>query len=138
MAVEQTITYVGELHCELIHGPSGASVETDAPVDNAGRGQSFSPTDLVASALASCALTTIAIKAARHGIHFESGRARIVKEMTSSPPRSIAALHLDVRLPGHFPDEERRQLEDFARTCPVALSLGDSVNVVMVFTYGDV
>jgi uncharacterized OsmC-like protein len=88
------------------------------------------------AALASCAVTTMAIKSEAEGIPFPAASARVVKEMTTTPPRKIASLALEVRLPatGHTP-EQRARLEEIGRTCPVALSLHPAVHVAMTFTY---
>ena len=137
MGVEQEITYTGGLHCEVVHGPSGAALETDAPLDNQGRGEAFSPTDLVASALASCALTTMAIKAPASGIRFGAASGRITKVMSTTSPRRIARLSLDIQMPTGLKPEERRRLEEIGRTCPVALSLADTVVVAFAFRYPD-
>ena len=129
-----SLDYSGELRCKLVHEPSSEAIRTDAPTDNRGRGESFSPTDLVGAALLSCAVTTMAIKAAQEGIAFTSATGRVVKEMTTTPPRKIARLAVDIELPP-APDAHRARLEEIARTCPVALSLSPEVEVVMRFAY---
>src|SRR5688572_9014262 len=99
MPVEMKIEYLGELRCELEHGPSKEHVKTDAPTDNAGRGEFFSPTDLVGAALVACAITTMAIKAPRLGIHFGEAKGRVAKTMSSDPPRRIVLLEVEFEMP---------------------------------------
>jgi uncharacterized OsmC-like protein len=135
MGVGMKVDYKGQLHTELLHEPSSSRIETDAPVDNEGRGAAFSPTDLVGAALASCALTTMAIKSKKEGIPFESAAGRVVKSMTASGPRRIEQLELDFELPGSLSAPQRERLEEIARTCPVSLSLSPSVKVEMRFKY---
>jgi putative redox protein len=137
MSVKMSVRYVGGLRCELHHGPSGARVETDAPTDNHGKGQAFSPTDLVGAALASCAVTTMGIKAPAAGIVFESAEVAVEKTMTSTPPRRIARLDLAFAMPAGLSWSHRAALEAIARGCPVALSLSGDVELTMRFDYPD-
>ncbi|MBK6687997.1 MAG: OsmC family protein [Deltaproteobacteria bacterium] len=137
MSVTMTVDYQGQLHCALSHQPSSARIETDAPKDNEGRGEAFSPTDLVGAALASCAITTMAIKAPKEGIQFSRARGKVVKEMTTEPPRKIARLSLEIELPTSLSLEHRARLEAIARSCPVALSLNAAVELPMRFIYTD-
>ena len=95
MSVTTKIEYTGNLHCEMEHGPSKTRLETDAPKDNMGKGEAFSPTDLVGAALASCAVTTMAIKAPKEGIPFTAAKGMVTKEMSSEGPRRIVQLALD-------------------------------------------
>ena len=90
MSVQIDIAYEGELHCGATHGPSKMQLTTDAPVDNCGKGASFSPTDLVATAMGTCILTTMGIFAQRHEIDLTGAKARVLKEMTTTPPRPTA------------------------------------------------
>jgi putative redox protein len=122
MAVEITGSYKGGLKMELHHEPSGAVQKTAAPADNAGDGSSFSPTDLVAAALGSCAVTTMAIVAQREGIPFDGAEFRIEKHMRSGP-RRIDRLPITIRMPAGLTTEQRTLLEDVARSCPVERSL---------------
>src|SRR5262245_16249532 len=91
--------YEGDLRCTAKHGPSGAELRTDAPKDNQGRGESFSPTDLVATALGTCMLTTMGIVAKRHGWPLEGGHARVEKHMIADPHRRIQKLVAELTLP---------------------------------------
>jgi putative redox protein len=132
--VKMTIQYKGDLHCDLTHGPSGSRISTDAPKDNMGRGEAFSPTDLVGAALASCIVTTMAIFAKRDGIPFEGARAEVSKEMTP-PPRRIGALPVRVILPKSIPESYRAKLEEVAHTCPVHRSLHPDVQLPIEIVY---
>ena len=117
------VVYTGDLHCKLTHEPSQAVIETDAPKDNMGRGEAFSPTDLVGAALASCILTTMAIVAKRDGILFEGAEASVEKEMVVQPTRRIGSLKVVVMAPKSVPLEHREKLERAANHCPVHKSL---------------
>lgn len=132
--VKMSAKYTGEKHCELIHGPSGSVLETDAPKDNQGKGERFSPTDLVGAALASCVLTTIAIVAERDGISIEGARAEVQKEMNLQP-RKIARLPIQVFLPQTLTHEYRKKMERTALHCPVKASLHPDVQVEFEFHY---
>jgi putative redox protein len=120
--------YEGELHTTCRHGPSGASLATDAPKDNQGRGESFSPTDLVATALASCMLTVMGIVARRHGWAIEGARASVEKHMVADP-RRVGRLVVRIALPPGLPREARVALETAARTCPVAESIHPGIEL---------
>jgi putative redox protein len=137
MGVSMSLSYRGELRCELVHEPSSTTIRTDAPKDNEGKGESFSPTDLVGAALLSCAVTTMAIKAAKEQIPFAKASGRVVKDMTQTPPRKIQKLTLEFELPSSLPEKQRARLEEISRTCPVALSLHADVVVEMRFRYGE-
>lgn len=128
-----TIEYTGQLHCVATHGPSGRTLETDAPVDNHGRGESFSPTDLVATALGTCMATVMAIYADRHGVELSGTQIEVTKEMTQAPPRKIARLATEIR----FPDSLARDpaIEHAALTCPVHQSLHPDVLKPVVFRW---
>ncbi len=125
--VEITLSYKGGLNCAAVHGPSGRELTTDAPKDNRGKGESFSPTDLTATSLAACMLTTMGIVAQLKEIEMSGARAVVRKHMTTEPPRRIAKLgvELDIPLPADHP--ERTALENAAHRCPVALSLHPDV-----------
>ena len=135
MGVTMDARYEGELHCTLTHGPSGTRIHTDAPTDNRGKGESFSPTDLVGAALGSCALTTMAMRAADHGWSIDGADAHVTKEMGSEPRRHVARLLEQFTMPSALDGEARAFLENTARTCPVASSLGNWTAVEMTFRY---
>ncbi len=135
MGVPIKAVYHGELHCEVLHEPSGSRFETDAPKDNMGRGERFSPTDLLGAALTTCILTTMGIVAKRDGIAFEGARAETVKEMTSQPPRRVGALAVSVSMPKGLTPDQRAKLENAARTCPVHKSLHPDIKAEITFRY---
>ncbi len=135
MSVRMTFEYTGGFNCRIEHGPSGAQTSTDAPKDNAGKGEAFSPTDMVGAALATCAVTTMAIKAPKQGIEFGTARGEVVKEMTAEAPRRIRRLTVDIHMPEGLDSEARAKLEVIGRECPVALSLAPEVDLVMNFHY---
>lgn len=121
--VKISISYTGDLHCVARHGPSGTEIATDAPADNKGRGESFSPTDLVATALASCMATTAAIATADHGVDLSGMTVTIEKHMSKDAPRRIIGLPSKVHIP-HGPDFPQRALIEHALlNCPVHKSL---------------
>lgn len=128
-----TITYQGQLHCQATHGPSGVILETDAPKDNMGKGESFSPTDLVATALGSCILTLMGIAARKLAIDLEGTTVTVNKEMVATPVRRIGALRVDVRFPMPIADEHKKPLEHAALTCPVHQSLHPDIAIPMEF-----
>ncbi len=123
--VKVSIEYQGELHCRAEHGPSGATLETDAPVDNQGKGESFSPTDLVGTALGSCMATIMGIYARQKGIPLEGMRIEVSKEMTQNAPRKIARLTTEIWMPAGL--ARNPALEQAALTCPVHASLHPEV-----------
>lgn len=130
MAVRISVGYYGELHCEAVHGPSQAQLQTDAPADNEGRGEAFSPTDLVATALGTCILTTMGIVARREGIAIEGSTATVDKEMTAQPPRRIARLTVQVQMAIPRSADPQGVLEPIATKCPVSRSLHPDVELV--------
>lgn len=129
--------YDGSLRCTATHGPTGIEIRTDAPKDNQGRGESFSPTDLVAAALATCAMTIIGIVARRDGVVVEGMTATVEKHMVADPRRRIARLPVHFTIPGRPSDAQRRSLESAARTCPVFESLRADIDAPMTFEYPD-
>lgn len=135
--VEVHIQYLGELRCEAEHAPSRTTILTDAPVDNHGRGEAFSPTDLVATALGTCIVTTMGIFAQRHGIELRGTKITVQKEMTSVPPRRIARLACELSLPLPASHPHREALERAAHTCPVHQSLHPEVEKPIRFLWAD-
>jgi len=129
------LAYAGNLRCKATHGPSGTTLITDAPVDNHGRGESFSPTDLVATALGGCMMTIMGIVAKRDGIALEGVKVHVEKIMTPAPPRRIAKLVIAFTMPAGLNAEDRAKLERAAHTCPVSLSLHPDVVQDVTFTY---
>ncbi len=137
MGVEVSALYQGQLRCVATHGPSGASLATDAPLDNGGNGAAFSPTDLVATALATCVLTTMGLVAQRHGIDLSGTTANVIKEMTQKPVRRIASLATQVVIPAAAVPEtaDRGRLEAAALKCPVHASLHTDIDAPLTFLY---
>ena len=140
MAVQIETIYQGELRCQATHGPSGNTLITDAPADNHGKGEAFSPTDLVATALATCILTTIGIVAGRHNWNVTGMTAQVTKEMVAAPVRRIGKLTVVITVPAAqaaaLSDEDRQRIENTARTCPVHKSLHPDVELPIVFQWG--
>ena len=134
--VKSTITYLGDLHCDAEHGPSGAKVETDAPKDNQGRGESFSPTDLVGAALGSCMLTVMGITARRLEIDMSGAMASVEKSMVADPSRRIGELVVRISVPARVSPEDQKRLENAALTCPVAKSLHPEMSMPVTFDWG--
>lgn len=120
--VSISIEYTGDLHCNATHGPSGTILATDAPLDNQGKGESFSPTDLVATALGTCIATTMAIVAERHGVELKGMTVQVSKEMADAP-RRIGRLTTEVHVPLPADHPQRELLEKTALGCPVHRSL---------------
>lgn len=119
--------YDGGLRCSSSHGPSGSALETDAPIDNQGKGECFSPTDLVATALSTCILTILGIVSHRHGWELEGASARVEKTMTTALPRTISLLEVWITLPVGLDDMQRAVLQRAGESCPVKLSLDGAV-----------
>ena len=135
--VEITATYEGQLRCVAKHGPSSATLQTDAPKDNMGRGEAFSPTDLVATALGTCMLTTMGIVAQRNNIDMAGARMRVTKEMVSQPSRRIGTLGVEIVMPRRMSDEDQKRLEAAALACPVHKSLHPDVQMPVTFKWGE-
>ncbi|MCK7481434.1 MAG: OsmC family protein [Candidatus Moduliflexus flocculans] len=135
MAVEINIVYEGELRCSAQHGPSGVVLKTDAPVDNQGKGESFSPTDLVATALGSCMMTIMGIVARRNGYPIEGTRVKVLKEMVQEPVRRIGQLTVEIHFAngGRLQEKDRKILQQSAHTCPVLKSLHPDIEVPVAF-----
>jgi putative redox protein len=130
------LEYQGDLHGKAVHGPSGTELFTDAPKDNQGRGESFSPTDLTATSLGSCMLTTMGILARTLNLDMNGATALVEKEMTSSAPRKIQRLTVKIKMPRALGEEDQLKLERAAQTCPVARSLHPDVEQVVEFAWG--
>ncbi len=133
--VEINARYEGQLRCHATHGPSKSTILTDAPVDNHGRGEAFSPTDLVATALQTCMMTIMGIYAERHGVDLRGMTARTEKVMTKEGPRRIASLRTVVTLPIAAGHPQRAALENAAHACPVHKSLHPDVSAPIEFVY---
>lgn len=135
--VTVTAVYEEGLHCRITHDPSGAVIETDAPKDNMGKGGSFSPTDLVASALGSCMLTIMGIFSMRNGISLAGATVTVTKEMAQEPARKIKRLGVKFEMPKGIESKYREALERAALTCPVHKSIAADIEVPVEFHYSD-
>jgi putative redox protein len=139
MAVEINLVYEGQLRCAATHGPSGATLATDAPVDNHGKGESFSPTDLVATALGACVMTIMGIVAERNQIDLTGTRIHATKEMVQQPIRRIGRLPVTVTIPAdkatRVSAADRTKLETAARHCPVHQSLHPEIDSPIEFVW---
>ncbi len=137
MSVAQSVEYLGDLRCEAIHGPSKAKLNTDAPVDNQGKGGSFSPTDLIATAAATCMATTMAVVAKRQGVDLTGIEIKIAKEMSTEGPRRIARLPAEIWMPIPSTHPQRETLENAARACPVYQSIHPDIDKLITFHWKD-
>jgi len=133
--VKMSIVYEGQLHCALTHEPSGSVISTDAPKDNMGRGEAFSPTDLVAAALGSCMLTIMGIAAGKHNIDLKGTTIEVSKEMITSPVRRIGSISVILHMIPGIPPDKRAMLEAAAHSCPVHKSLHPDVQIPIQFIY---
>lgn len=130
------MTYRGNLRTEATHLQSGDTIITDAPLDNKGKGEAFSPTDLVAAALGSCILTLIGISAEAHNFDIQGTKVDITKTMVSNP-RRIGEIEVILNLPhDNYSPREKRLIESAARTCPVSKSLHPETKQTIIFNYG--
>lgn len=132
--VQINILYQGELRCTATH-PSGAEILTDAPKDNHGKGEAFSPTDLVATALGTCMLTIMGIAARAMQIDIRGTKVRVVKEMVVQPVRRIGKLTVTIDVPVKLDEAQRQKLIDAAHTCPVHKSLHPDIQMPIEFVW---
>jgi putative redox protein len=135
--VKIEIEHTGGLHSEAIHTQSGTKLQTDAPLDNGGKGESFSPTDLVATALGTCMTTTMDLYAKRNGLNIDGTKAVVAKHMTSEPVRRIETLEVVVTVPLPSKHPQRAALEKVALNCPVLKSLNPDLKIPVTFSWGD-
>ena len=131
--VKITGEYQGDLHCAARHEPSGNMLATDAPKDNQGRGEAFSPTDLLATALGTCIVTTMAIASRKHGVELRGLRFEVTKEMSTDSPRRIVRLATQVWMPIPETHPAAKALAAAGHACPVHQSLHPSVERPMTF-----
>ena len=134
MANTSTVTYLGDLRTEAIHIKSQHTISTDAPTDNKGKGALFSPTDLMATSLASCMLTVMGIAAQSDGIPFQKITAHVTKVMASSP-RRISEIHVELVVNDDWSKDQKKRLERIALHCPVSKSLSPMIKQNVNFTY---
>lgn len=135
--VPQQTSYIGELRCKATHGPSKVELVTDAPTDNHGRGESFSPTDLVVTALSTCMITTAGIAAQKENVSLDGTKVYGEKHMSAEPPRRIAKVIIRFEIAPGVPHDYRPKFEQICRTCPVALSINLDIHVDLKFQYPD-
>ena len=126
--------YSGELRCEATHHGSGAVLITDAPIDNAGKGEEFSPTDLLATSVATCMLTIMGITAKSRNWSIEGSTAEVDKLMTQSGPRKVEKLRVQLKLPQKLSNEQRSLLQRVAEQCPVKRSLDPSIHLELIWS----
>jgi putative redox protein len=134
--VTSKVKYVGELHTEAVHLQSSSVIHTDAPKDNFGRGEAFSPTDLVATALGSCMLSIMGIVSRREGITPVDGAEAEVTKVMYADPRRIGEIHVKITFPKiAYSDKEKRVYENAAHTCPVAKSIHPDIKQEILFIW---
>lgn len=132
-----SIIYNGALRCQAVHNQSGSSLETDAPTDNRGKGERFSPTDLTCTSLGLCLITTMAIKASDISIELEGTTVDVQKHMSKEPPRRIVKVEVWVKLPAlNISQRDRDVLEATGNACPVARSLHPELEQVIHYQWG--
>jgi putative redox protein len=131
---QMIVKYLGELRTSSIHISSQNNIITDAPIDNQGRGEAFSPTDLVCSALASCMLTIMGIRARTHHFFLDGVEVKIKKNMQNSP-RKISEINLEFHWPKSYSTDEQKILMEAALTCPVYLSLDPEIKKTIIWNF---
>jgi putative redox protein len=136
MSVKITCEYLGDLRVRAVHGPSGTTLVTDAPTDNQGKGESFSPTDLLGTALATCIATIMAIQARTLGVELKGMTIAVEKHMSTQPPRRIARLAVEIAMPAGISPEHQARLKSAAAACPVHKSLHPDVAVDIAWRWG--
>ena len=130
-----SIIYTGNLRCEAEHIQSKSEIETDAPTDNRGKGERFSPTDLLCVSLATCMLTTMGIKAADMNVDITNAKAEVTKHMASEP-RRVAKIEIAVSLPANDNEKEKLILEKTGSNCPVIKSIHPDIELVINYKWG--
>ncbi len=129
-----SIVYKGNLRCEAVHLQSKSTIETDAPTDNRGKGERFSPTDLLCVSLATCMLTTMGIKANDLDVEITESKADVTKHMVSDP-RRVSKIEISVSLPKNINEKERLILERSGNNCPVAKSVHPDIELVLSYCW---
>jgi putative redox protein len=135
--VKIEIKHTGSLHSEALHTESGTRIHTDAPLDNGGKGESFSPTDLLATALGTCMTTTMDLYAKKNGFSIGGANAVVLKHMVSEPSRRVGRLEVVVEMPLSGSHPQREALERAALNCPVAKSLSPEIQIPVSFSWRD-
>ena len=132
---KMSVLYSGNLRCEVVHSKSKTQIETDAPLDNKGKGERFSPTDLLCTSLATCILTTMAIAAEERSWKFEGVKAEIEKIMNSTP-RRIGEIKIHFNFPElGYDDLMKEKIQRYAHACPVSRSLSPDVLQNVTFSF---
>ncbi|MGZ3899177.1 MAG: OsmC family protein [Bacteroidia bacterium] len=130
------VKYTGGLRTEAVHNASKSVIITDAPIDNHGKGEAFSPTDLMATSLANCMLTVMGIKSGTEGITPIDGAVAEVTKVMYQEPRRVGEIHVKIAFPkNNFSDKEKKIYENTAHTCPVAKSLHPDLKQVLTFEW---
>ncbi len=129
-----SIVYTGNLRCEAEHIQSGTIIETDAPTDNRGKGEKFSPTDLLCVSLATCMLTTMAIKSSELGVDITNSKAKVTKHMLSNP-RRVGKVEVAVTLPSNGNESDQKVLEKTGDNCPVIKSIHPDIELVITYKW---
>lgn len=132
------VEYAGHLRCTAQHGPSGMVLTTDAPKDNMGQGAAFSPTDLCATSLLTCVVTTMGIAAKKNGFELGTCKAHVEKIMTAVPTRRIASLPVRIEVADTYTQEQQAVLLHAAETCPVKESLSPAISIPISWEFGNV
>lgn len=135
--IEINIDYTGELQCDAWHGPSSSKISTDAPVDNHGRGESFSPTDLLATALGTCMATVMGIAARRKDVELGGMKIRVEKHMSDDQPRRVSKLAVEIHMPIEEDHPERKLFQATVHGCPVNHSLHPDIEVPVTWRWRD-
>jgi putative redox protein len=130
-----SIVYMGNLRCEAEHVQSRTIIETDAPTDNRGKGEKFSPTDLLCVSLATCMLTTMAIKAGELQVDITNSKADVTKHMLSDP-RRVGKVEVTVTLPSNGTETDQKVLEKAGNNCPVMKSIHPDIELVINYKWG--
>jgi putative redox protein len=132
-----SIKYLGDLRTESTHLKSGKTYITDAPVDNNGKGEAFSPTDLASTSLGNCAITIMGIAAGKEEIDFAGTELKITKIMSAEPPRKIAKIIVEFDMKSNvvLSEDQQKRYERLAHSCPVALSLHPDLVQEMIFNW---
>ena len=130
-----SIAYTENLRCEAEHIQSKTTIETDAPIDNRGKGEKFSPTDLLCVSLATCMLTTMGIKAGELGVDITNSKAAVTKHMLSNP-RRVGKIEVSVQLPDNGSERDQKILEAAGNNCPVMKSISPDIEVIINYEWG--
>ncbi len=133
--VEMNLVYEGDLRVRAVHGPSKKELVTDAPIDNHGKGESFSPTDLVCTALGSCMAIIMGMVAERHQMNLIGMKVTVKKHMVNEPARRIGKIELLFQVPGHLGEKDQKLLKNAAFTCPVHQSLNPEIIIDAQFQW---